>query len=116
MNLIYIFASQKIYTENLTRQMTKAEIVSKISDKLGIEKGDVQATVESFMEEVKSSLEGGDNVYLRGFGSFIIKTRAEKTGRNISKNTTIKIPAHNIPAFKPAKVFVEGVKSNVQVK
>ncbi|MCJ7465283.1 MAG: integration host factor subunit beta [Maribacter sp.] len=96
--------------------MTKAEIVSKISDKLGIEKGDVQATVESFMEEVKTSLEGGDNVYLRGFGSFIIKTRAEKTGRNISKNTTIKIPSHNIPAFKPAKVFVEGVKSNVQVK
>jgi len=96
--------------------MTKAEIVSKISDKLGIEKGDVQATVECFMEEVKTSLESGDNVYLRGFGSFIIKTRAEKTGRNISKNTTIKIPAHNIPAFKPAKVFVEGVKSNVQVK
>lgn len=96
--------------------MTKAEIVSKISDKLGMEKGDVQAAVESFMEEVKTSLEGGDNVYLRGFGSFIIKTRAEKTGRNISKNTTIKIPAHNIPAFKPAKVFVEGVKSNVQVK
>lgn len=96
--------------------MTKAEIVSNISEKLGIEKGDVQATIETFMEEVKSSLEGGDNVYLRGFGSFIIKTRAEKTGRNISKNTTIKIPAHNIPAFKPAKVFVEGVKSNVQVK
>jgi len=100
----------------LIEKMTKAEIVSKIADKLGIEKGDVQATVESFMEEVKSSLENGDNVYLRGFGSFIVKTRAEKTGRNISKNTTIKIPAHNIPAFKPAKVFVEGVKSNVLVK
>ena len=96
--------------------MTKADIVSKISVKLGMEKGDVQAAVESFMEEVKTSLEHGDNVYLRGFGSFIIKTRAEKTGRNISKNTTIKIPAHNIPSFKPAKVFVEGVKSNVQVK
>ncbi|TFG72379.1 MAG: integration host factor subunit beta [Flavobacteriales bacterium] len=96
--------------------MTKAEIVAKIADKLGMEKGDVQATVESFMEEVKSSLEGGDNVYLRGFGSFIIKTRAEKTGRNISKNTTIKIAAHNIPSFKPAKVFIEGVKSNVQIK
>ncbi|VAW14448.1 Integration host factor alpha/beta [hydrothermal vent metagenome] len=96
--------------------MTKAEIVSKISDKLGIEKGDVQATVESFMEEVKSSLENDNNVYLRGFGSFIVKTRAEKTGRNISKNTTIKIPAHNIPAFKPAKVFIEGVKRNVRVK
>lgn len=96
--------------------MTKADIVAKISEKLGLEKGDVQATVEAFMEEVKSSLEGGDNVYLRGFGSFIIKTRAEKTGRNISKNTTIKIPAHNIPAFKPAKVFVEGVKTNTEIK
>jgi DNA-binding protein HU-beta len=72
--------------------------------------------VEAVMEEIKTSLESGENVYLRGFGSFIIKTRAEKTGRNISKNTTIKIPAHNIPAFKPAKVFVEGVKSNVTVK
>ena len=96
--------------------MTKADIVAKISDKLGMEKGDVQATVETFMNEVKNSLEGGDNVYLRGFGSFIVKKRAEKTGRNISKNTTIKIPAHNIPAFKPAKIFVEGVKINVKVK
>ncbi|OUS14237.1 DNA-binding protein HU-beta [Nonlabens dokdonensis] len=96
--------------------MTKADIVSKISDKLGMEKNDVQATVESFMNEVKDSLETGENVYLRGFGSFIVKTRAEKTGRNISKNTTIKIPAHNIPAFKPAKVFVDGVKTNVKVK
>ncbi len=96
--------------------MTKADLVAKISDKLGMEKGDVQATVESFMNEVKSSLENGNNVYLRGFGSFIVKTRAEKTGRNISKNTTIKIPAHNIPAFKPAKVFLEGVKANVAVK
>lgn len=96
--------------------MTKADIVSKISDKLGMEKTDVQATVESFMSEVKGSLETGENVYLRGFGSFIVKTRAEKTGRNISKNTTIKIPAHNIPAFKPAKVFIESVKENVKVK
>lgn len=96
--------------------MTKAEIVSSISDKSGIEKADVLATVEAFMEEVKNSLEKGNNVYLRGFGSFIIKTRAEKTGRNISKNTTIKIPAHNIPAFKPAKVFVEGVKNKVAVE
>ena len=96
--------------------MTKAEIVNKISSELGIEKSDVLATVESFMSEVKVSLESGDNVYLRGFGSFIIKTRAEKTGRNISKNTTIKIPAHNIPAFKPAKTFTEGVKNKVAVK
>ena len=96
--------------------MTKADLVAKISDKLGIEKDDVQATVETFMDEVKNSLESGNNVYLRGFGSFIIKKRAEKTGRIISKNTTIKIPAHNIPAFKPAKIFVEGVKTNVKVQ
>jgi DNA-binding protein HU-beta len=96
--------------------MTKAEIVSNVSQKLGIEKVDIQATVESFMQEVITSLENGENVYLRGFGSFVVKTRAEKTGRNISKNTTIKIPAHNIPAFKPAKTFLEGVKSKVQVK
>ena len=95
--------------------MTKADIVAKISERLGLEKGDVQATVETFMEEVKNSLETGDNVYLRGFGSFIIKTRAEKAGRNISKNTTIKIPAHNIPAFKPAKVFVESIKEKTEV-
>ncbi len=95
--------------------MTKADIVAKISDRLGMEKVDVQATVETFMDEVKNSLEGGENVYLRGFGSFIVKKRAEKTGRNISKNTTIKIPAHNIPAFKPAKIFVEGVKTKVKV-
>jgi len=96
--------------------MTKAEIVSEIADKTGIEKVAVLATVESFMETIKGSLEKGDNVYLRGFGSFIIKERAEKTGRNISKNETIIIPAHNIPAFKPAKVFVEEVKTKVAVK
>jgi DNA-binding protein HU-beta len=95
--------------------MTKADIVSSISDRLGIDKSDVQATVEGFMKEIKDSLESGENVYLRGFGSFIIKTRAEKTGRNISKNTAVRIPAHNIPAFKPAKVFVNGVKSKVAV-
>ena len=92
--------------------MTKAEIVTKISNNLGLEKKEVLATVENLMEEIKSSLNNGENVYLRGFGSFIVKKRAEKTGRNISKNTTIRIPAHNIPAFKPAKVFVEGVKQN----
>lgn len=96
--------------------MTKAEIVNSISDKLGMEKNDIQAMLETFMEEVKGTLESGENVYLRGFGSFIVKKRAEKTGRNISKNTTIKIPAHNIPAFKPAKIFVEGVKSSVPVE
>ena len=92
--------------------MTKAELVSKISVNLGLEKNEVLATIENFMEEVKNSLSEGENVYLRGFGSFIVKQRAEKTGRNISKNTTIKIPAHSIPAFKPARVFVSDVKIN----
>lgn len=96
--------------------MTKAEIVSRVSNNLGLDKNEVLATVENLMEEIKNSLNNGENVYLRGFGSFIIKTRAEKTGRNISKNTTLKIPAHNIPAFKPAKVFTEGVKNKVEVK
>ena len=95
--------------------MTKAEIVSNISNELGIDRADVQATVENFMKEIKTSLEKGENVYLRGFGSFIIKTRAEKLGRNISKNVAIRIPAHNIPAFKPAKIFVQGIKSKVAV-
>ncbi|MDG1974285.1 MAG: integration host factor subunit beta [Flavobacteriaceae bacterium] len=97
---------------NKFNNMTKAEIVTKISNNLGLEKNEVLATVENLMEEIKSSLNKGENVYLRGFGSFIVKKRAEKTGRNISKNTTIRIPAHHIPAFKPAKVFVDGVKQN----
>ncbi|HZX61627.1 MAG TPA: HU family DNA-binding protein [Bacteroidales bacterium] len=96
--------------------MTKAEIVADIANKTGIEKVAVQATVEAFMETLKNSMIHGQNVYLRGFGSFIIKKRAEKTGRNISKNTTIIIPAHNIPAFKPAKTFVNKVKSAVRAK
>ncbi|GAB1419593.1 HU family DNA-binding protein [Bacteroidales bacterium] len=92
--------------------MTKAEIVADIAAKTGVEKAAVQAVVESFMEGVKDSMMNGENVYLRGFGSFIIKRRAEKTGRNISKNTTIIIPAHNIPSFKPAKTFVAQVKNS----
>jgi len=94
--------------------MTKADIVAEISDKTGIEKVSVQTTVEEFMKAVRTSIEKGENVYLRGFGSFITKKRAQKTGRNISKNTTIIIPAHNIPAFKPSKSFVERVKKNVK--
>lgn len=90
--------------------MTKADIVKEISSKTGIEKNIVLATVESFMETVKESLANEENVYLRGFGSFILKKRATKTARNISKNTTIIIPEHNIPAFKPAKTFTLSVK------
>lgn len=90
--------------------MTKADIVSKIAKETGIDKASVLETVEKFMETVKDSMANGENVYLRGFGSFIIKTRSQKTARNISKNTTIIIPEHKIPAFKPAKVFMEQVK------
>jgi len=94
--------------------MTKAEIVAVVANKTGVEKVAVQSVVEAFMETVKSSMMNGENVYLRGFGSFTIKRRAEKTGRNISKNTTLIIPAHNIPAFKPAKTFVNQVKNHVK--
>ncbi len=90
--------------------MTKADIVNEISKSTGIDKATVLETVEKFMEAVKDSLANGENVYLRGFGSFIIKTRSQKTARNISKSTTIIIPEHNIPAFKPAKVFMDVVK------
>ena len=95
----YICPLENLKTPLIGSIMTKADIVAKISEKLGIEKGDVQATVETFMEEVKSSLESGDNVYLRGFGSFIIKTRAEKTGRNISKNTTTRLCCNPVLTF-----------------
>jgi DNA-binding protein HU-beta len=90
--------------------MTKAEIVSEISNKTGLEKQAVQTIVETFMSSVKGALAKNENVYLRGFGSFIVKQRAEKTARNISKKTTIVIPAHKIPAFKPCKTFVNVVK------
>lgn len=90
--------------------MTKADIVNEIAKNTGVEKVHILAIVESFMDEVKESLSRGENVYLRGFGSFIIKTRAEKVARNISKNTTITIPEHKIPAFKPAKSFAAKVK------
>ena len=96
--------------------MTKAELVNTNSNKLGTEKNETQKVVEAFMQEIRTSMYNGDNVYLRGFGSFIIKTRAAKTGRNISKNTAIEIPAHNIPAFKPSKTFTEKVKTKVAVK
>lgn len=89
--------------------MTKAEIANEIAKSTGIEKAAVLSVIEQFMIVVKDSMADGENVYLRGFGSFIVKERAKKTARNISKNTTIVIPAHKIPAFKPAKVFLEEV-------
>lgn len=90
--------------------MTKADIVSEIAKSTGVEKANVQKIVEAFMDGVKNSLANNENVYLRGFGSFIVKKRATKVARNISKNTTITIPEHNIPAFKPAKSFAAKLK------
>lgn len=96
--------------------MTKADIVNEIVEKTKFDKQEVTDVVEQFMKCLKNNMSQGKNVYLRGFGSFVIKKRAEKTGRIISKNTTIVIPAHHIPAFKPAKVFLDKVKKNVPVK
>jgi len=93
--------------------MTKAEIVTQIAKKTGLDKDAVLTVVEQFMANVKDSLAEGEAVYLRGFGSFIIKERAQKTARNISKDKSIIIPAHNIPAFKPAKTFMAQVSGEV---
>ena len=112
---IYLLALKANCITNITEKMTKADIVKNISDQTGMDKTDVQMIAEKFMDEIKSSLQNNNNVYLRGFGSFIIKTRAEKTGRNISQNTAVIIPAHNIPAFKPSKTFVKSVKQKVPV-
>ena len=94
--------------------MTKAEIISKIADKTGIEKVTTSTVIESFMNEVKDSISKNESIYLRGFGTFKAKKRAEKTGRNIKKNTTILIPAHYIPSFKPSKIFLNEVKEKIK--
>lgn len=96
--------------------MTKADIVANIAEETGLERAEALRAVEAFMNNIKVSMADGKNVYLRGFGSFVVKERAQKTGRNISKNTTIIIPAHNIPSFKPSKTFVDEVKNKVKVK
>ncbi len=93
--------------------MRKADLVTAISEKTGIAKVDVLVTLESFFKEVKDTLTEGENVYIRGFGSFVVKKRAKKIGRHIKKNIAIEIPEHYIPSFKPAKIFVEQVKGNV---
>ena len=94
--------------------MRKADLVTAISEKTGIAKVDVLVTLETFFKEVKDTLTDGENVYIRGFGSFVVKKRAKKIGRHIKKNVAIEIPEHFIPSFKPAKVFVEQVKGNVK--
>ncbi len=96
--------------------MTKAEVIATIAEKTGIDKSDVSTTVEAFFDVVKNSMADGNNVYVRGFGSFVNKKRAKKVARNISKNTAIIIDEHFIPSFKPAKVFVEQIKTSEKVK
>ncbi len=91
--------------------MRKADLISEISEKTGIPKVDVMVTLETMFKEIKSSLISGENIYIRGFGSFITKKRAAKIGRNIKKNIAVEIPEHYIPAFKPAKEFVQEVKN-----
>ena len=91
--------------------MTKADIVNEVAKTTGIEKAQILSVIEEFTSVVKESLKEGEPVYLRGFGSFIIKHRAQKAARNITRKTTMVIPAHDIPAFKPAKTFVEAVKT-----
>lgn len=96
--------------------MTKAEVITQIADQTGIDKADVQETVEAFFSVVKSSMATGENIYVRGFGSFINKKRAKKVARNISKNTAIVIDEHYVPSFKPSKVFIEKIKNSDKVK
>jgi DNA-binding protein HU-beta len=96
--------------------MTKADIVNDIVSKTGIDKVVVLGIIESYMETIKSSMTKGENIYMRGFGSFVLKKRAAKLGRNITRNTSVRIPAHNIPAFKPCKEFVDEVKIKVKIK
>ena len=91
--------------------MRKADLINNISEKTGIPKVDVLVTLETMFKEVKESLANGENIYIRGFGSFITKKRAAKIGRNIKKNTAVHIPEHYIPAFKPAKEFVQEVNN-----
>jgi len=94
--------------------MRKADLIATISEKTGVAKVDVLVTLESFFDEVKDTLESGENIYIRGFGSFVIKKRAKKIGRNIKKGKSIVIPEHYIPSFKPAKIFVEAVRKKVK--
>lgn len=96
--------------------MRKADLVNKISAKTGIPKVDILVTIESFLKEVKDSLEEGENVYIRGFGSFVTKKRAAKIGRNIKQNKSIRIPEHYVPAFKPSKQFTNAIKKSEKVK
>ena len=112
-NIWLLIIYENFYT---LKTVTKAEVISKISEKTGIDKADVQVTVEALFNVVKNSMAEGENIYVRGFGSFINKKRAKKVARNISKNTAMVIDEHFVPSFKPSKVFIEKIKSSPKVK
>ena len=112
-----ILATQLIHLLPINQTVvTKADVINEISDKTGIDKADVQASVEAFFTVVKNNMANGENVYVRGFGSFVNKKRAKKIARNISKNTAIVIDEHFIPSFKPSKIFVEKIKKSTKIK
>jgi len=96
--------------------VTKADVINEIAEKTGVDKADVTASVEAFFSVVKSSMANGHNIYIRGFGSFVNKKRKKKIARNISRNTALVIDEHFIPSFKPAKIFVNKIKTSEKVK
>ena len=104
------------FTLSTLSSVTKAEVIAEIADKTGIEKADVSATVEAFFKVVKDSMADGNNIYVRGFGSFVNKKRAKKVARNISKNTSIIIDEHYIPSFKPSKTFIGKIKNSKKIQ
>lgn len=108
------FATPNFKDNKKLRKVTKADVINEISEKTGVERKDVQASVEAFFSVVKDNMESGNNIYVRGFGSFVNKKRAKKIARNISKNTSIVIDEHFVPSFKPSKSFVERVKAKVK--
>lgn len=126
MRLSFLFTRTKIKFDRLKKEgiilntkekkVTKADVINEISDKTGIDKADVQATVEAFFTTVKNAMADGDNIYVRGFGSFVNKKRAKKIARNISKNTAIVIDEHYVPSFKPSKIFTEKIKNSAKLK
>jgi DNA-binding protein HU-beta len=114
--IIKFVITRTLITQSNYQKMRKADLINQISEKTGIPKVDVLVTLETMFKEVKESLAKGENIYIRGFGSFITKKRAAKIGRNIKKNVAVNIPEHYVPAFKPAKEFVQDIKDKNQAR
>jgi len=116
LRVAFKFALPKNIRPLKTNTVTKADIINEIAEKTGVDKADVTASVEAFFSVVKSSMSNGNNIYIRGFGSFINKKRKKKIARNISRNTALVIEEHFVPSFKPAKIFVNKIKNSDKVK